>query len=113
MTLAQTAAETILHHKWVEFHRGDLTRTTSYWRKVDERDAQGALDLLIEYGWIYDATPPTEPGKKGRRSKGFYIVNPRVHPEFLPEADRISEEKKIKKMAIISATEEKNGLYDA
>jgi hypothetical protein len=107
MNLAQNAAEAILHHKWTEFQRGDLTRSTSYWRKVEERDAQGAVDLLIEYGWIYDATPPNEPGKKGRRSKGFYIVNPRVHPEFLPEADRISEEKKFKKIAILKASEER------
>jgi hypothetical protein len=98
--LAQSAAECVLHHKWESFHRGDLTRSTSCWRNAAEPDAQAALDLLIEYGWICDATPPTEPGKRGRRSKGYYVVNPRVHPEFMPEAERISHEKFIKKMAI-------------
>lgn len=102
-TLAREAAEVILHKRWTEFKRGDLTRTCHEWRKVSEFDAQSAIDNLIFYGWIEDVTPPNQPGKKGRPSKGHYVVNPEVHLEFMDEAERITKNKTQRREAILKS----------
>lgn len=98
--MARSAAETILHHRWTECRRGDLTRYAADWRGVSEFEAQAAIDLLIMYGWIEDATPPSQPGKKGRPSKGYYVVNPAVHLEFMDHAEKIAKEKSEKIQAM-------------
>lgn len=89
--LVRSAAEAILTKSWDTFKRGDLTRNATHWQGADNRDAEGAIDYLIELGWIVDVTPPTVPGKRGRRSAGLFLVNPDVHIRFEDHATRIRE----------------------
>jgi hypothetical protein len=89
--LVRSAAEAVLSKGWQTFNRGDLTRNATYWQGADNREAESALDYLIELGWIMDITPPTEPGKRGRRSAGRFFVNPQVHERFSEHAERIRE----------------------
>ena len=91
--LYKSACEAILSKGWTVFSWSDLTRNATYWRSSEERDCQRAVDMLIEAGWIHDVTPPIEPGRKGRRSAGKYMVNPRAHKEFQPHAVRIRSER--------------------
>jgi hypothetical protein len=91
--LYKSACEAILSKGWTVFSWSDLTRNATYWRSSEERDCQRAIDMLIEAGWIHDVTPPIEPGRKGRRSAGKYMVNPRAHKEFQPHAVRIRSER--------------------
>lgn len=86
-----SAAEAILAKGWTEFKRGDLTRNATHWQGADARQAEGAIDYLIELGWIADVTPATVPGKRGRRSDGAFLVNPDVHTSFSEKAQRIRE----------------------
>lgn len=87
--LVRSAAEAILTKSWDTFKRGDLTRNATHWQGADNRDAEGAIDYLIELGWIVDVTPPTVPGRRGRRSAGLFLVNPEVHTRFEDHATRI------------------------
>lgn len=89
--LVRSAAEAILAKRWECFKRGDLTRNATYWKSADNRDAEGAIDYLIELGWVRDITPAPEPGKRGRRSAGTFLVNAKVHEEFAAHAVRITE----------------------
>ena len=89
--LVRSAAEAILSKGWETFSRGDLTRNATYWQGSDNREAESAIDYLIELGWIRDVTPPTKPGKRGRRSDGRFDVNPQVHVRFSEHAQRIRE----------------------
>jgi len=50
--LVRSAAEAILAKRWECFKRGDLTRNATYWKSADNRDAEGAIDYLIELGWV-------------------------------------------------------------
>lgn len=87
--LVQGAAEAILTKGWAEFMRGDLTRDATYWQGCDSREAEGAIDHLIELGWIADITAAVAPGKKGRRSAGRFLVGPDVHKTFSGHAERV------------------------
>lgn len=91
--LVRSAAEAILAKQWETFKRGDLTRSATHWHGVDNRDAESAIDYLIEFGWLADITPPATPGKRGRRSAGTFLVNPEVHQRFAEHAARIREER--------------------
>lgn len=92
-TLVQSAAEAILAKQWNEFMRGDLTRHATNWRCSDDREAESAIDNLIELGWIADITPAPKPGTRGRRSAGKFKVNPAVHDRFKEKAERIKQER--------------------
>jgi hypothetical protein len=87
--LVRSAAEFILSKSMTKFMRGDLTRQAVGWRKADHIQSEGALDILIESGWLRDVTAPTLPGKRGRRSDGAFQVNPAVHVQFHGHAERI------------------------
>lgn len=89
--LVRSAAEAILSKGWGTFKRGDLTRNATYWQGSENREAESAIDYLIELGWILDVTPPSTPGKRGRRSAGLFVVNPLVHSRFSEHAKRITE----------------------
>jgi hypothetical protein len=87
--LVRSAAEYILAKNVSQFMRGDLTRQAVGWRKAEHGEAEGAIDILIESGWIRDVTPAAQPGKRGRRSDGSFLVNPAVHANFDAHALRI------------------------
>lgn len=89
--LVVSAAEAILTKGWQMFKRGDLTRNATYWQGADAAQAEGAIDLLIELGWIADITPSPMPGKRGRRSDGVFQVNPLVHKRFTDHATRVKQ----------------------
>ena len=89
----KSACEAILSKSWDIFSWSDLTRNATKWRESDEKDAQRAVDMLIESGWIQDITLPIEAGKRGRRSNGKYRVNPRALAEFQPQAVRIKQKR--------------------
>ena len=93
MRLVKSAAEAILARGWDRFKRGDLTRRATYWKAAEHRQAESALDYLIELGWIIDITPPPVPGKRGRRSDGEFLVNPQAHITFSEHAVRIRRER--------------------
>jgi hypothetical protein len=52
-----------------------------------------------------DITPPTEPGKRGRRSAGRFLVNPQVHERFSEHTTRIKEARAERFEAIKQVTE--------
>ena len=89
--LVKTACEAILSKSWSTVQRGDLTRHATDWRGSDDRQAEGAIDCLIELGWLRDVTPPVPTGKRGRKSSGVFLVNPKAHERFKAHAQRISE----------------------
>ena len=108
--LMRSAAEAILSKKWTEFKRGDLTRDATGWREEKDRNkTENALDLLIEFGWIADVTPPPMEGKRGRRSDGVFAVNPDVHTKYKQKAERIVEMRKERFEAIKKAGAERAG----
>ena len=102
--LVVSAAEAILSKSWETFKRGDLTRNATHWQGADSRQTEGAIDYLIELGWIADITPPAMPGKRGRRSDGVYAVNPDVFHRFKGHRDRITEARAERYKAIQEAT---------
>ena len=89
LRLAVSAAEAILSKSWERFSRGDLTRNATYWQGAEHGEDEGAIDLLIELGWIKDITPSPMIGKRGRRSGGLFLVNPLVHQRFREHTIRI------------------------
>jgi len=98
--LTKSACEAILSKSWTTVQRGDLTRYATDWRNADDRQAEGAIDCLIEFGWLRDVTPALERGKRGRRSNGVFLVNPKVHPRFKTHTERISESRSARFKAI-------------
>ncbi|MCG5527342.1 MULTISPECIES: DUF3987 domain-containing protein [Halorhodospira] len=105
-TLARSAAEAILANKWKTVKRGDLTRQATGWRGADARDSEAAVDLLVELGWWWDRTE--EPKKRrGRRSDGYWIVNPLVHERFQTEGERIKAAREERRRAIEHAAAER------
>ena len=98
--LTRAACEAILSKGWTEVKRGDLTRDATGWRDSDDRQAESAIDYLIELGWIKDITPATEPGRRGRRSNGLFLVNGSVHRTFQNHTDRIKAERSARYQAI-------------
>ncbi|MCX2972993.1 DUF3987 domain-containing protein [Halieaceae bacterium IMCC8485] len=90
-SLVVTACEAILAKGWKVFTRSDLTANATHWRKGDDygRQGEGAIDLLIEFGWIRDITNQRKPGQRGRRSAGKFEVNPLVSAQFLEHAQRV------------------------
>ncbi|RBP69601.1 DUF3987 domain-containing protein [Marinobacter nauticus] len=102
--LVVSAAEAILSKSWDTFKRGDLTRHATHWQGADSRQTEGAIDYLIELGWIADITPPATPGRRGRRSDGVYAVNPEVFQRYKGHRDRITEARAERYKAIQEAT---------
>lgn len=98
--LTKSACEAILSKAWETVQRGDLTRHATDWRNADDRQAEGAIDCLIEFGWLRDITPAVERGKRGRRSNGVFLVNPKVHDRFKAHAERIKESRNARFKAI-------------
>ena len=90
--LVKSAAEAILSKRWLTFKSGDLTRDATNWRSARHDHREAAIDLLIDLGWIKDATR-TSPGKRGRPSDGVYLVNKHVHQQFSGHAQRIANER--------------------
>jgi len=45
---------------------------------------EGAIDLLIELGWMIDITERPAAGKRGRRAAGLFQVPPKVHALYAP-----------------------------
>jgi hypothetical protein len=89
-----------LSQGWKEIKRGDLTRYATDWRDADDRQAESALDYLIELGWVKDITPAVEPGKRGRRSNGVFLVNKLVHQTFTNHTERIKTERAARYLAL-------------
>jgi hypothetical protein len=108
--LVRSAGEYILAKKVTQFMRGDLTRHAVGWRKADQVTAEAAIDILIESGWLRDVTPPTQPGKRGRRSDGTFIVNPAVHTQFDGHAVRITSQRAERYEAIKVLAAQRGGL---
>lgn len=98
--LAKAACEAILSQAWPVLQRGDLTRYATGWSGADERHAEAAIDLLIDWQWLADVTPATPAGKRGRRSMGRYQVNPVALQRFEPHAQRIARERTERHQAI-------------
>lgn len=103
--LARTAAEAILAKRWDAFNRGDLTKHATHWRSSDHYATEGAIDLLIELGWVIDVTEPSPPGKRGRRSAGKFVVPPITHVLFQQHAERIRREREERRQAIEQVAE--------
>lgn len=87
--LVKSACDAILSQGWQQIQRGDLTRYATGWQGAKDREDEGALDVLIECGWLHDITPAVQPGKRGRRSAGLFAVNPEAHRRFTDHAARI------------------------
>ena len=87
--LAKSAAEAILSKQWNDFTRGDLTRNATGWQGADFKVAEGAINLLIECGWIRDVTARSAAGV-GRKSQGKFVVHQSVHAMFLGHSERIT-----------------------
>jgi hypothetical protein len=98
--LMQGAAEAILTKRWAIFSRGDLTRNATHWQGAENREAESAIDYLIELGWIMDITPTPIAGKAGRRSAGKFRVNELVHERFADHAERIRKARSERHAAI-------------
>ena len=98
--LTKAACEAILSQGWTEIKRGDLTRYATDWRDADDRQAESALDYLIELGWIKDITPAVAPGKRGRRSSGVFQINKLAHQVFASHTERIKMERAARFSAI-------------
>ena len=104
--LMKSACNAILSKGWTSFQRGDLTRDATDWREADGHQAEGAIDLLIELGWIHDITP-TLAGRRGRRSSGHFLVNPEAHKRYIDQTQRIVKERAERYAAIQDAAETK------
>lgn len=87
--LVKGACEAALSKNWKQIQRGDLTRNATGWQAADTARSEAAIDYLIEIGWLFDITPPTIPGRRGRRSDGLFAVNPKVHDKFIEHTSRI------------------------
>lgn len=98
--LARAACEAILSKGWPVFQRGDLTRNATGWDGVDDRQAEAAIDLLIDWGWVADVTPNHIAPRRGRRSMGKFAVNTKVALRFEPHAQRIAKERAERSRAI-------------
>ena len=107
--LAKSACEAILSKGWTEIKRGDLTRHATYWHGADDRTGESAIDFLIELGWLHDVTPAVEQGKRGRRSRGRFIVNPLVPQLFQKHAERIRSERELRHAAIQEVAAKRGG----
>jgi hypothetical protein len=91
--LMRSACEAILTKGWQSFQRAQLTQYATHWQAAEPRDAEGAIDLLLELGWVCEITPPVQAGKRGRRSLGLFQVNPEVHLKFDVHSKRLTQER--------------------
>ena len=98
--LMRAACEAILSKGWTKFKWGDLTRNATGWKEADDRQAHGAIDLLIEFDWLCEVMPERVPGRPGRRSAGVFVVNPLVHELFVEQSQRIVRERAARYAAI-------------
>lgn len=98
--LMKTACEAILSKGWAQFKWGDLTRNATGWQDADDRQAQGAIDILIEFDWVREVIPEKVPGRAGRRSVGIFLVNPLVSQRFAEHSQRIVKERAARHAAI-------------
>jgi hypothetical protein len=102
--LMKAVCEAILSKRWDRFKWGDLTRYATNWNGADERQAQGAIDLLIELDWVREVVPERVAGRPGRRSVGVFVVNPMVHERFSEQAQRIAQERAARYAAVQGVT---------
>ena len=100
--LMTSAAEAILSRGWTTIQRSDLTRYATGWRDAAQPEAEAALDLLIEYAWLADATVQPR-NRRGRRSDGKWKVNPSVHTTFAAQSERITQARKERFAAVQAA----------
>jgi len=98
--LMKAACEAILTKGWTQFKWGDLTRNATGWQEADDRQAHGAIDLLIEFDWLREVMPERVPGRPGRRSVGVFEVNGLVHKRFVEQSQRIVRERAARYAAI-------------
>lgn len=108
IALGKSAAEAILSKRWERFKRGDLTRHATGWRGASPQLADGAIDILIELGWIKDVTV-TDQKKRGRPSDGTFIVNPAVAAVFSDHARRITAARAVRFAAIQAVAGTRSG----
>jgi hypothetical protein len=108
--LMESACEAILSKGWTAFKWGDLTRNATGWQDADDRQLHGAVDLLIELGWVRQIVPTKVPGRPGRRSNGSFVVNPAAHSCFEERSSRIVKERAARHAAIqaVAATRSSN-----
>lgn len=107
MDLVKGACEAALSKNWTQIQRGDLTRYATGWQGADTARSEAAIDYLIEIGWLFDITPPTIPGRRGRRSDGLFAVNPKVHDKFKEHTSRITLARQERFQAIKQAAAER------
>lgn len=107
MDLVKGACEAALSKNWKQMQRGDLTRYATGWQGADPARSEAAIDYLIEIGWLFDITPPTIPGRRGRRSDGLFAVNPKVHDKFIEHTSRITLARQERFKAIKQAAAER------
>jgi hypothetical protein len=98
--LIKSACEAILAKGWQTVSSGDLTRYATDWRGSDDRLREASLDTLIELGWLRDITPAPQRGKRGRRSSGLFLVNPKAHLQFSEQSERIKADRSARFQAI-------------
>lgn len=108
LALVKSAAEAILAKGWERFKRGDLTRHATGWRGASLPLADGAIDVLIELGWIKDVTIQDQK-KRGRPSDGTFLVNPAVGVSFASHAERISLARQERHAAILAVSDARSG----
>lgn len=90
--LLQGIAEAVISKGWDTVRMGDLTRHATGWRNAQYREKQEALDLLIEFDWLADITPPQQ--GRGRPSQGLFKVNPKVlDGRFTEHSERVKRER--------------------
>jgi hypothetical protein len=109
MRLARSAGEFLLSKKvYDQCRRGDFTRNATGWRDADPKDAEGAVDLLIEFAWLTDITT-NDPSRRGRRSDGTYAINNGIHIAFEDHATRVRHARQERYLAIQIAAAERTG----
>ena len=111
--LTRSACEAILSQGWQEVKRGDLTRYATDWRDAEERQAESAIDCLIELGWLKDITPAVTHGKRGRRSSGLFLVNSNTHKRFANYTERIKTDRAARYEAIQAIASARNDAKSA
>lgn len=73
---AEAALEWIRAGALGTFTRRELQRSSRRWRSAEQ--AQAALDLLEDHGWVRQATAPGSGGRRGRPSLSPYFSHPRL-----------------------------------
>lgn len=108
--LVRSAGELILSRRLSEFKRGDLTRGATGWQSAAGPVAEAAIDLLMDFDWIRDATGAGAVNRRGRKSMGTFAVNPQVHELFAEKSERIRAVRQERHLAIQRVGSERVGF---